>query len=343
MKFFTDIGDYGEFTAQQDIDCYNNLYAEYPVEASWTSSDYGVADMETSSGGAAAAVGIGKAFITAAWESERFFESAGGICDSAVIRANETGSMIVRPKVTSITPSRGGVGSVTRVTIDGSGFSSGATVSAGAGISVSVVSVTSTKIVADFTIAANAMGGNRNVTVSAARGPTSTPKTFFVQIPTSLSVVSVTILPTGTSQSTSGCITPSPGDYGIKVAIKYQVRDQNSTPAAITNDKMVAQEKVTNEILNGTALGDPVPNFQDITPSRIITTRSSDTNGQFVDAPFGRCDLYAITYLFTQNIRILIAGTQTTYDVRANYITVTSTASGQGSITNGVDIQKSRP
>ena len=102
-----------------------------------------------------------------------------------------TGGVEVRPIITSITPSRGGVGSVTRVTIAGRGFIYAPTVNAGSGISISLVSFSNTQIVADFTIDSNATGGNRNVTVFGS-GITSNAVNFFVQIPKQVSQSFVT-------------------------------------------------------------------------------------------------------------------------------------------------------
>lgn len=325
---------------QKDRDCYGSVFAEYPVSgANWDSSDWSIVDVYN---GAATAVGVGSAMITASWETQYYLDSGSDTCDEYPIVAAPSGEMVVSPRITNITPSRGGVGSITRVTIDGSGFIYAPTVNAGSGISISIFSFSNTQIVADFAIDSNATGGNRSVTVIGS-GQTSNAVNFFVQIPTSLLVVSVTTLPTGTSPSTSGCV-PSTGDYGIKVAVKYQVRDQSSTPAPITNDKMVPQETIKNAVENGVSQGDPVPDFVDIGPSRITgTSRTTDANGQFLDAAYGSCYPYSFTYTFTQVLRILIDGTQSTYNVRTNNVAVTGTVVGAGSITNGSDIQKSRP
>ena len=70
------------------------------------------------------------------------------------------------PTVSSITPNQGTMGSAVSVTIDGSGFVSGATVSAGAGITVSNVTfVSSTRLTASFAIAGPSAMGPRDVVV----------------------------------------------------------------------------------------------------------------------------------------------------------------------------------
>ena len=88
--------------------------------------------------------------------------------------------------------------------------------------------------------------------------------TAAVQVPTSLHVMSVSVLPTGTSGD-YGC-TPN-GDYGIKVKITYQVLDQNTR--AIQSSLMEPQEEVTGFYINGVPQPNPTPNWADIGPTRI--------------------------------------------------------------------------
>jgi subtilisin family serine protease len=73
--------------------------------------------------------------------------------------------------VSAVTPNQGTTGATVPVTIDGGGFVSGATVSAGAGITVSnVVFVSSTRLTASFAIAGTATTGSRDVTVTNPSG-----------------------------------------------------------------------------------------------------------------------------------------------------------------------------
>jgi hypothetical protein len=82
-----------------------------------------------------------------------------------------TGNDNVMPQITSITPSQGLVGTAVSVTINGTGFASGATVNAGSNISVSNVNmVSSTQITATFTPSnSTSAGGNQSVTVTVAQ------------------------------------------------------------------------------------------------------------------------------------------------------------------------------
>jgi hypothetical protein len=157
------------------------------------------------------------------------------------------------------------------------------------------------------------------------------------QKPGSLTVLSVTVLPTGTSGD-YGC---TPGnDYGIKVAVKYQVNDQSGQP--LSRGDMRPQEKVTNATFNGSSIPDPQPTWNDIGPSRNSqTSRTTNANGQFVDAPYGACNGSSFTHTFKQSITILIGSNR--YSVRTNNVTLSSSANGAGSLDNGSDIQASRP
>src|SRR5206468_9145430 len=68
---------------------------------------------------------------------------------------------------TAIAPTQGSVGSSVPVTITGTNFQTGATLSVGAGITVSSVSLPSaTQLTATLAIAAGATVGTRNVTVT---------------------------------------------------------------------------------------------------------------------------------------------------------------------------------
>src|SRR3989442_3152113 len=69
--------------------------------------------------------------------------------------------------VAAVTPGQGKTGTTVSVTIDGTGFVTGAGVNAGAGITVSNVAVLSaTRLTARFAIAAGATLGGRNVKVT---------------------------------------------------------------------------------------------------------------------------------------------------------------------------------
>src|SRR5215207_6471884 len=158
------------------------------------------------------------------------------------------------------------------------------------------------------------------------------------QKPTSLSVSSVSVLPTGMGGN-DGC--EPLADYGIKVAVKYQVNDQNGQP--IKKGNLRPQEKVLNQVLNGDSSTetDPIPNWKDIGPSRnSLSSRLTNADGQFYDVPLGVCNSGPFTVTADQQISILV-GTKR-YPVRSHRLTFSSSTYGGGTISNGSDIQQSR-
>jgi hypothetical protein len=153
-----------------------------------------------------------------------------------------------------------------------------------------------------------------------------------VQIPQSLTVKSVSVLPTGTSGD-YGC---KPGfDYGIMVDIKYQVLDQNTQP--IQTSAMIPWEHIV--WYDGTTSDNAIG------PTRISTTSATTaSDGTFHDAPVGVCKGIPFTSGLTTTQSITIKLNGTSYPVRTNNWAISSTnLPGQGTIKNGTDINKSRP
>jgi hypothetical protein len=123
----------------------------------------------------------------------------------------------VKPHIDSISPTRGLIGVSASVTISGNGFGTNPTVSAGTGIAVTRGPFSDAEIQATFAVASNAPSGNHSVTVSTTQG-TSNSVNFYVQVPTSLGLVSTT------SQGPASC---NPGFAGWDRQVVWQVRDQN--------------------------------------------------------------------------------------------------------------------
>lgn len=234
---------------------------------------------------------------------------------------NPSGNVNSQPTITAINPAQGLVGTAVNVTITGTGFAQGATIQAGTSITVSNVSVSSsTSITATFTIENSAdAGGNWNVTVTS-NGQTSNSKPFFVQIPTSLNVISVNLIANGAN---GGCKST---DYGIHVDVKYQVQDQNTH--AIQSAAMIPQESV-----NGSGWGD-------VGPNAVMTTAYTNSDGTYDDAPLGTCASASFNMTVTQAVRMDVNGGY--YNVRTNSFTVIGSSAGHGSISNGSDINKTR-
>jgi len=92
--------------------------------------------------------------------------------------------------VTAVTPNQAMRGSTVPVTIDGTGFVTGASVSAGAGITVTNIAlVSSTRLTASFVIDGAATGGARDVTVSTpSSGGGSLLNGFTVNVPVTAAI-----------------------------------------------------------------------------------------------------------------------------------------------------------
>jgi hypothetical protein len=110
------------------------------------------------------------------------------------------------------------------------GFNSG---DASSGVTVSVQSSNDATLVANFAVSSSAPAGSHSVTVTAS-GQTSNAGSFFVQVPTSLSIV------TGTSSTTSesSCsFTDINGNTqtgcGVIRSFMYQVNDQSGQPIQV--------------------------------------------------------------------------------------------------------------
>jgi hypothetical protein len=233
----------------------------------------------------------------------------------------------MRPTVTSVSPNRGGVGSTTRVTINGTGFRSNATtVSAGTGISATVVSVTNnnTRIIADFTIAANATGGSRPVRVTVRGVPSISNVNFFVQIPTKVSAAISSIV----------IREPNPGDFkdifnqtthtnvcGAYRNVTYTLLDQVGNP--------ILQVLNVNEVLTDFTPSDPrvpppIPNDTVTTDEGIF----GDTLGVAYAPP---CTVPPFSYTIKQEFQVTVG--QSIYDLTTkNTISVSKFASAQWTI-----------
>jgi len=233
--------------------------------------------------------------------------------------------------VTGISPAQGLIGTtVSNITITGSGFGSSPTVNAGSGITVTYISRSNTSITANFAIASTAPVGNSAVVVTTTAGAQLAPVNFYVQIPTSLSVLSVTVLPDGVG-APFGCGGNS--NYGIKVDVKYQVLDQNTQP--IQSAQMTPHEQGTGYA--GAAYDNnigPVAGY----PTSSATTAS---DGTFHDVPQGVCANLPIPLpgrTATQNITTILPGGSSPA-VRSQTLTVTAPGSqsfGHGTIKNSI-------
>lgn len=238
----------------------------------------------------------------------------------------------VTPVITSISPARGLIGIGITVTINGAGFATGATVSAGSNISVSNISISSsTQMTATFTPTnSSSAGGNQNVTVNV-NGQTSNAQNFFVQVPTNLSVLSVTVLPDGPDPP-AGCAGSTP--YGIKIDATYVVLDQSGN--AIQSSNMTPHE--TGTFFTGGNFDNdigPVPGYP-------TSSKTTAADGTFHDVPVGICRNLPISDpgLTAHQIITMVLPSGSSYQVRDQTITVKAPGAASfehGTMTNSLN------
>ena len=168
-------------------------------------------------------------------------------CQTQLIHPQCGGTVNVKPKITSIAPTRGLIGVTTSVTVNGAGFGGNPTVNAGTGITVTRGSFSDTQIQASFAVANNAPAGNHAVTVTTVQG-TSNSVNLYVQVPTRLSAPPPT-LHSYVNQIATHCdgspleTDPNTPRWGTQDCFLYTLLDQD-TPTAntITYTNLTASE-----------------------------------------------------------------------------------------------------
>jgi hypothetical protein len=239
--------------------------------------------------------------------------------------------------VYSISPTYGAVGDSVPVTISGPDVAS-ADLYADSGLSIDITDYSDdNNISGTLSIAYNASAGNHTITVDtvdADDAEVSFGVGFFVQVPTSLSVVS------GGVSVASLCPPPTGVTFGIKIAVLYQLDDQLGNPIQLyQTDIYEPTEDVTATITDSLGVHhfNGTPGFAFATPLYV------PESGQFTDVPLGACDPHgAFTGSISQSISISIVGTGLSPSVRSNSYTISSSSSLTGTISNGVDISASR-
>jgi len=240
----------------------------------------------------------------------------------------------VTPVITSITPPRGLVGTPTNVTINGAGFTSGPTVNAGPNVPVSNIAVSSsTQMTATFTPTnSSSAGGNQSVTITV-KGQTSNSQYFYVQIPTALQRLSAGV--SAKQPTTNGCpavSTPPAGPFGMRLAVNYQVLDQQS-PAQPISATMPLREDLTNFVVDGQPQNGLLGGF--VTPSG-----NTNSDGTFTDDPIGACATGTFTAAtFIQRLYVPLSSQ---FTVRTNKYSLTG-KQGCGNMGNGSDISVTVP
>jgi hypothetical protein len=348
-------GDYRGPIGIQEYDYYeacpwrsNNHEGPFTVDAQFEPGDITVADVDIY--GSTVQLGdAGETTITGRWvtvvHNTLSGDCAEGNCETSCQPEESLVSLgipvIVKPKITGISPERGPVGTSLTVTISGKGFRSGATVSAGSGITTSVTSASSTSLEVTFTIDANAAAGNHSVSVTV-RGKQSNTVNFFVQVPTSLRLLSQAVSSAyGSGTLANGCpATARPGlaggtagPFGMIVRLSYQVMDQQN-PAQPIQATMPLRESLINFMADGSPAGGDNVN------TLVNPSGATESDGTFVDDPVGGCATGSFNQAsFTQK---LYMSTDLTLLVRTNDWRFTG-RSGCGSITNSSDVSVSVP
>lgn len=197
------------------------------TETKWSSQNVSVASV--ASGGMVTAVAVGATTIDGVIEWPQEGEDACFPSSCALYAYEGEEPTTVVPNIISITPPEGPVGNSTSVTITGSGFGTSPTVSAGLGITATVTSPSDSTIVATFAIASAAPGGDHLVTVTAS-GQTSNSVNFFVQVPTTISIVAGSDATTSESSCSAGT---SGTGCGVTRSFTYQVNDQTGAPLLV--------------------------------------------------------------------------------------------------------------
>jgi Bacterial Ig-like domain (group 2) len=261
------------------VDCNGNEV--YP--SSWSSSNTAVMTVDGS--GNVQGVAVGSATITAYFDNVVTY--TGQICGGPISCPlfNQTGGAPgnVTPRIDSISPSRGLIGATTSsVTISGKGFSGGH-VNTPAAIQVSnITTSTDTQITFDAVISSTATPGNNAGAISVTTsGQTSNAKDFYVQEPTSLSIIPGTAGGTTEIQCTNNAC-------GTIVSFKYQVNDQDS-PAQPVRASMSMWDSFGSFSPDGLNLnGAP----QTTTCSPVNTGPcgvNTSADGTFLEAALGGC------------------------------------------------------
>lgn len=237
-----------------------NSFLTATSSASWTSSNAAVATVNAT--GLATGQSGGSATITATYSDCRWGSAGLGNCPCYVTTYSANATVNVQPSVTSISPSGGLIGVTTSVTLSGKGFGTSPTVNAGTGITVTVNSASDTSIGASFNVASTAPSGNHSVTVTAGGQTSSNSVNFYVQVPTSLRLV------TTTSQGSASCAS---GSAGWDRRVIWQVLDQ---AGQLINRSMSVSDTIA--IGSSNTCG----------ASTITGSATTDSTGQFSDHYF---------------------------------------------------------
>jgi hypothetical protein len=240
-------------------DCYGNFYSGTLGWNSMWTNNTSIATINASTQ-QLHGMGAGETAVEGNYQYVDWF-SDGMDCYQSYGSGSDSAPVDVAPHIDSISPAASAVGHPVTATLSGKGFASGASISPGSGVTVSEITVSSsTSMSATFSVAANATAGNRDVTVTV-NGMTSNSRTFAVQVPDRLRVVSNTgNLPVAACPSVMGR------------QITYQIADSSASHSAIQQAVSVA-EALDSLTTNTCGNGQPSPS----------SCAPADDSGQFTD------------------------------------------------------------
>ena len=152
-----------------------------------------------------------------------------------------------------------------------------------------------------------------------------------VQVPTSLFVLNVAVLPNGQGVN-FGC--SGLANYGIRVDIKYQVLDQNGNPILLAN----MPPPRTRYVFRRGWL------YRNIGPTGFTnSTVTTAADGTFHDVPLGGCANGAFSSLPDTQFMTIIMPDGSAPAVRGQTFTLTGQSAGHGTLNNSVsDISATR-
>lgn len=333
-----DAGTVVDFDAHEiKEDCYGDQYTSERLFASWSTSDSSVATVDSS--GTVTTHDAGEIDVEAFFGGRYYypytcpgFESPDprtrcGSCTSEPEPQRPRRTVRVRPVIQSITPARGPIGVGTSVTIRGRGFGTNPTVTiSGTGVTYSGSSGSATELTGTINVAPDAAGGNRTVRIGS-RGQTSNGVNFFVQIPSSLRVLSSGVF-SGTGLLANGC--PSNQPFGFRVSVRYQVLDQAS-PANPISATLPLREDLINFMVDGQSAA------PDLRNTLVTASGTTESDGTFTDQPVGGCATGPFSTGSFEQTLFLPLSASVSPTVRVNNWAFSGRHSC-GTMSNGVDV-----
>jgi streptogramin lyase len=196
------------------------------------------------------------------------------VVDASGARTSAPFALTIKPSlgtITSISPVSGVQGTTVPVTINGTNFAQGATVTVtnstnNAGVTVSnVVVASATQIDATFTIASGAPLGPDNVTVSTSAG--ATPPAVFTVLPAAPVLTSIT--PAIGAVGTSVTVTLAGNNFVAGATVQVSVNGVTATNVSVTS---ATQITATLVIASSAAIG----------PANVAVTTPGGTSGSAV-------------------------------------------------------------